>query len=171
MKTDKNALAQLALAQAIYKKLGEAISPRGGAHGAPNLRTDADDALQKLYEETGADRIKLEVNGQKVGTLSLTFSKPVHGTEVRVSNDAKFIKWLRESDGGVDTLKRLLYNDPAYIVAAATADGELPDGCYRAEVDEPARIKGKTLRVDPERVAAAYADGLPSAVMGLIGGE
>lgn len=166
---DKEALAGLALAQSLYKRLGEALSTLGGADGAPNLRTEADDALQELYEQTGADRIAIEVNGAKVGTLSMSFTKPERGVRCSVRDNEAFVRWLRESDGGRDALMRMLYNDPGYMVAAATADGELPDGCFMEEFDEPARVKGKTLRVDAAKVAQAYADGLPGAVMELLG--
>lgn len=167
---DKEDLAQLALASALHKKLGELLDTRGaGRHHAPNLRTEANDSLRELYETTGADRINLEVNGSKVGTFSLSFTKPVDGVEPQIQDSVRLVEWLRTSDGGLDALRRLVYGEPAMVLKAATADGELPDGCAMVHRSEPARIKGQTLRVDAEAVARAYDTAFPSAVYGLLG--
>ena len=167
-----NDLQMLAVAEAMGKAIKDVTNPRGGAHGAPTLRTECDDALRQMYEEEGVDRKRIVINGQEVGTLSARFSKPESGTRVVMDKDSDFIDWLRHSDGGFDTLLRLVRDGKTRdaIISAATADGELPDGCRVESYDKPSTWLGTTLRVDPKKVGAALGAELPSAVVGLLGG-
>ena len=167
-----SSLAKLALAESVVKACRAATDPKGGAHGAPNLRTDADDALRDAYERDGVDRKRIVIGGTEVGTLSARLSKPVEGVAPEIADDAAFVAWLRGSDGGADALMRLVtgYRTRQAVLDAATADGELPDGCRMVERREPARWLGTTLRVDPKKVGAALGAELPSAVVGLLGG-
>lgn len=171
--TELSALAKLALAESVVKACRAATDPKGGAHGAPNLRTDADDALRDAYERDGVDRKRIVIGGTEVGTLSARLSKPVDGIATEIADDAAFVAWLRGSDGGADALMRLVtgYRTRQAVLDAATTDGELPDGCRMVERREPARWLGTTLRVKPEKVARALAGELPQAVAGLLGGE
>lgn len=176
--TELSNLAKLALAESVVKACKSMTDPKGGAHGAPNLRTDADDALRNAYEYEGVDRKRIVIDGVEVGTLSARLSKPVEGVAPEIDDDAAFVAWLRESDGGADALMRLVtgYRTRQAVLDAATADGELPDGelpdgCRMVERREPARWLGTTLRVKPEKVAQALAGELPQAVAGLLGGE
>ena len=168
-----SSLARLALAESVVKACKAMTDPKGGEHGAPNLRTDADDALRNAYEYEGVDRKRIVIDGVEVGTLSARLSKPVEGVAPEIDDDAAFVAWLRESDGGADALMRLVtgYRTRQAVLDAATADGELPDGCRMVERLEPARWLGTTLRVKPEKVAQALAGELPQAVAGLLGGE
>lgn len=168
-----SALAKLALAESVVKACRAATDPRGGAHGAPNLRTDADDALRDAYERDGVDRKRIAIGGVEVGTLSARLSKPESGMRVVVDDEKAFVRWIMASDGGEDTIWRLIHDPKTRdaVIAAATADGELPDGCRMVERSEPARWLGTTLRVKPEKVAQALAGELPQAVAGLLGGE
>ena len=167
-----SALAKLALAESVAKACKAATDPKGGAHGAPNLRTDADDALRDAYERDGVDRKRIVIGGTEVGTLSARFSKPESGTRVVMDRDLDFVEWLRHSDGGFDTLLRLVRDGKTRdaIIAAATADGELPDGCRVESYEKPSAWLGTALRVDPKKVGAALGAELPSAVVGLLGG-
>ena len=163
---------RLAVAEAMGKAIRDVTNPRGGAHGAPTLRTECDDALRADFEASGTDRRRISINGQEVGTLSARLSKPESGTRVVVDKDFDFVDWLRHSDGGFDTLLRLV-RDPKTrdaIIAAATADGELPDGCRVEDYERPAAWLGTALRVDVKKVGAALGAELPSAVVGLLGG-
>ena len=153
--TELSAIAKLALAESVVKACKAATDPKGGAHGEPNLRTDADDALRDAYERDGVDRKRIVIGGTEVGTISARLSKPVEGIAPEIADDAAFVAWLRGSDGGADALMRLVTG-------------------YRtrqAERREPARWLGTTLRVKPEKVAQALAGELPQAVAGLLGGE
>ena len=165
-------LQRLAVADAIGKAIKDVTNPRGGAHGAPTLRTEADDALRADFEASGTDRRRIVINGQEVGTLSARISKPESGTRVVVDDEKSFVIWLKESDGGEDAIWRLIHDPKTRdaIIAAATADGELPDGCRVEQYDKPAQWLGTTLRVSVPKVGAALGGELPSAVMGLLGG-
>lgn len=167
-----NDLQRLAVAEAMGKAIKDMTNPRGGAHGAPTLRTECDDALRADFEVSGTDRRRIVINGQEVGTLSARLSKSESGTRVVVSDGGELLYWLRNSDGGRDALGRLLADPKTRqaIVDAATADGELPDGCRVESYEKPAAWLGTTLRVDPKKVGAALGAELPSAVAGLLGG-
>ncbi|OUO32288.1 hypothetical protein [Olsenella sp. An293] len=165
-------IQRLAVAEAMGKAIKEMTNPRGGAHGAPTLRTECDDALRADFEQDGTDRRRIVINGQEVGTLSARLSKPESGTRVVVSDGGELLYWLRNSDGGRDALGRLLADPKTRqaIVDAATVDGELPDGCRVEDYERPAAWLGTTLRVDVKKVGAALGAELPSAVVGLLGG-
>ena len=165
-------IQRLAVAEAMGKAIKDMTNPRGGAHGAPTLRTECDDALRADFEASGTDRRRIVINGQEVGTLSARLSKPESGTRVVVSDGGELLCWLRNSDGGRDALGRLLADPKTRqaIVDAATADGELPDGCRVESYEKPAAWLGTTLRVSVPKVGAALGAELPSAVVGLLGG-
>lgn len=165
-------LQRLAVVEAMGKAIKDVTNPRGGAHGAPTLRTECDDALRQMYETEGVDRKRIVINGTEVGTLSARLSKPESGTRVVMSDTGAFVRWLRESDGGYDALWRLVTASKTNqaVIDAATADGELPDGCRVESYDKPAAWLGTTLRVSVPKVGAALGGELPSAVMGLLGG-
>ena len=170
--TELTDIQRLAVAEAMGKAIKDMTNPRGGAHGAPTLRTECDDALRQMYEAEGVDRKRIVINGQEVGTLSARVSKPESGTRVVMDNDSDFVDWLRHSDGGFDALLRLVHDGKTRdaIISAATADGELPDGCRVESYDKPAAWLGTALRVDTKKVGAALGAELPSAVAGLLGG-
>lgn len=170
--TELTDIQRLAVAEAMGKAIKDMTNPRGGAHGAPTLRTECDDALRKMYEEEGVDRKRIVINGQEVGTLSARLSKPESGTRVSMSDTGEFVRWLRESDGGFDALWRLVTSSKTNqaVIDAATADGELPDGCRVEGYERPSAWLGTTLRVDVKKVGAALGAELPSAVVGLLGG-
>lgn len=162
-------MQELALWKAIADAANERITtrPKGGA----NLRTEIDDSMVALYENTGADRVKLKLNGQEVGTLSLTFTKPKQGVEMRVTDTKKLVEWLRETDEGADVLSTIICGASCQkaVIDAARDYGFLPDGCAMVEVNEPKHYKGTMLKVDGLKVARAMAGELPSAVAGLLG--
>lgn len=164
-------MQELALWKAIADAANERITtrPKGGS----NLRTEIDESMIALYETTGADRVKLELHEQEVGTLSLTFTKPKQGVEMRVTDTKRLVKWLRETDEGGDVLMTVICGIKLQeaIVNAAMDYGFLPDGCAMVEVNEPKHYKGTMLKVDGLKVARAMAGELPSAVAGLLGGE
>lgn len=164
-------MQELTLWKAIADAANERITtrPKGGS----NLRTEIDESMIALYETTGADRVKLKLHEQEVGTLSLTFTKPKQGVEMRVTDTKKLVKWLRETDEGGDVLMTVICGIKLQeaIVNAAMDYGFLPDGCAMVEVNEPKHYKGTMLKVDGLKVARAMAGELPSAVAGLLGGE
>ena len=82
-----------------------------------------------------------------------------------------FVEWLRTSDGGLDTLNRLVTVKPDLVLEAAVADGELPDGCEMVERCEPAMMTGATVRVQLPKVVEALGNNLGSAAAALLTGE
>ena len=165
-------IQRLAVAEAMGKAIKDMTNPRGGAHGAPTLRTECDDALRADFEASGTDRRRISINGVEVGTLSARISKPESGTRVVMYNDFDLVNWLRDTDGGFDALLRLVRDPKTHdaIIASATEDGELPDGCRVEDYEKPSAWLGTTLRVDVRKVGAALGAELPSAVVGLLGG-
>lgn len=170
--TELTDIQRLAVAEAMGKAIKDMTNPRGGAHGAPTLRTECDDALRADFEASGTDRRRIVINGTEVGTLSARLSKPESGTRVVVDDEKALVRWLMAGDGGEDAIWRLMHDPKTRdaVIAAATADGELPDGCRVESYEKPAAWLGTALRVDPKKVGAALGAELPSAVMGLLGG-
>lgn len=164
-----NDIQRVAVAAALEKQLKKVLD----SSAVDSPRAKVDDDLREAFERDGVDRKRIIVNAKEVGTLSLSMTKPRHGVEMRVDSAAKLGDWVRGTDEGRDTLMLALCDTRVQdaLVAAATDYGFLPDGCRMAEVDEPARIKGTVLRVQPEKVARALAGELPQAVAGLIGGD
>ena len=166
---ENNALARLALAEAIIRAAREMTNPRGGAHGAENLRTECDAQLREMYETTGADRVSVRVNGQRVGTLSARVSKPRRVTSLAVTDFDMLRAWLRSEDGG-EYLDRIVAKAVPELAEICLADGVVPDGCAVTEHEEPAHWLGTTLRVDKQKVAQALGPQLPQAVAGFLEG-
>lgn len=163
---NKADMEQFAIAQALYKRLEQIV----GTHTRKaNLRTDANDYLRETFEQTGADRVPLVIKGQNVGSISLTFTTPQNGVVPEIQDNEKFIEWLRTSDGGKDALRRMVYGEPAKVLEAAIADGELPDGCAQVERYTPQFIRGQRVTMDLKKVADACKDGLPAAAYSMLG--
>lgn len=165
-------LQRLVVAEAMTKVIKGMTNPRGGSHGEPTLRTEADDALQADFEANGTDRRRIAINGQEVGILTANISKPESGTRVVIDDEDMLIDWLRCEDGGYDAVARLVRSPKTRqaVIEAATADGELPDGCMVESYDKPAQWLGTTLRVSVPKVGQALGGELPSAVTGLLAG-
>ena len=167
-----NSIERLAIEQAIYNAIGADLKT-----GQPdNLRGEVNGFYLDLYQQTGATGFEVRVNGQKVGTYG--FAK-VKGqpertvTEVRVTdedamradNSPEFCEWLAAA------IERDL---PQYAVAYVQETGELLEGMEYVTTTTPAtpdtiRPNG-TLRVRPEKVAAALGNALPATIAGLLEG-
>lgn len=163
-------LARLALAEAIVKSAKAMTNPRGGAHGADNLRTRCDAALRGLYETAGVSQQQVNVNGQRVGTLSARLSKPASGVRLQVEDMAAYRTWLSEGDGRVYADAVLAEAEQA-VMSHAMEDGVVPDGCRAVKYEEPAHWLGTTLKVDAAKVQDALGPELPGAVAGFLGAE
>ena len=128
MTEQNDGLAKLALAEAIIKAAREMTNPRGGAHGAPNLRTECDDRLRQMYEESGTDRQRVLVNGEQVGTLSARVSKPVQVNQLDVLDFDALRAWLKGEDGA-EYLDQIIAKAVPEVMELCMADGVVPDGC------------------------------------------
>lgn len=83
-------LDRLAVAQAVYKAVAAQVKT-----GSPdNLRGRAEAEFRELMEAEGVDRARLRVNGEDVGTMSVTYSKATEGPEV--TDEADYEAWLGE---------------------------------------------------------------------------
>ena len=161
-------LSRLAVAETIAKACNELTNPRGGKHGAPNLRTEVDDSLRDLYAVHGVSQTEIRINGEKVGTVSARVSKPKRGVRPEIVNLGAFAKWLKEDE---DYLLMLIDRYKSEVLAWCEADGVLPAGCRMTEYEEPAQWLGTTVRVDAKKTAEALRGELPQAVAGLLEGE
>ena len=135
------------------------------------VREDVDAQMRDDFMAFGVTQKQLAVNGQKVGTISARMSKPKVGHFPSIANAQEFVEWLRTSDGGLDTLNRLVSIKPDLVLEAAVADGELPDGCEMVERFEPPMMTGTTIRVQLPKVIDALGNNLGAAAAALLTGE
>jgi len=170
--SDYNPIERLAIEQAVYNAIGADLKT-----GVPdNLRGEVNGFYLDMYERTGATGFEVRVNGQKVGTygFSKVKGKPERTvTELRVTDEDA----LRadESDEFNDWLGAWLTDHlPELAIQYAQETGELLDGMELVEVTTPAAPDGirpnGTLRVKPEKVAAALGNALPATIAGLLEG-
>jgi hypothetical protein len=170
--SDYNPIERLAIEQAVYNAIGADLKT-----GVPdNLRGEVNGFYLDMYERTGATGFEVRVNGQKVGTYGFAKvkGKPERTvTELRVTDHEAMMhderdeflefcsQWL---DAHMDEL----------AIQYAQETGELLDGMELVEVTTPAVPDGirpnGTLRVKPERVAAALGNALPATIAGLLEG-
>lgn len=130
------------------------------------LGADINDACRQLYEDVGTKQVTAEVDGAKVGTISITSTKP--SDEIAVTDRAAFYQWAL--DNGYTAVSV----DMGRIKENFEQTGEVPDGC-RVEHKKGGAFKGITCRFDKEskaNIARIMGSGvLGEAVRGLIGGE
>lgn len=167
-----NSIEQLAIEQAVYNAIGADLKT-----GVPdNLRGEVNGFYLDMYQRTGATAFEVRLNGQKVGTYGFAKVKgqPERtATELRVTDhaaliadeDDEFLQWC--SDWLESHLDEL-------AIQYATETGELLDGMeYVTETipGTPDTIRPNgTLRVKPEKVAAALGNALPATIAGLLEG-
>lgn len=132
---------------------------------------EVDAQMRKDFMENGVTQKQLTVNGQKVGTISARMTKEKVGKYPILESAPEFVEWLRTSDGGLDTLNRLVSIKPDLVLDAAVADGELPDGCELVERCEPPMMTGTTVRVQLPKVIDALGNNLGAAAAELLMGE
>ena len=166
----REALTRLAIAQAVYKAMGDQLATNGGKHGN-NIRTEADDMLRASFDTLGTDRIALEVNGERVGTLSARITKPTNEIGYSLTNPGELVEWLRSGEGYAVLTEVVKKQWKAIAKASVDMDGEVPPGIDASTYSVPARWDGTTLRVDVAKVRDALGTGLPAAVAGVISGE
>lgn len=130
------------------------------------LGADINDACRQLYEDIGTKQVTAEVDGAKVGTISITSTKP--SDEIAVTDRAVFYQWAL--DNGYTAVSV----DMGRVMENFEQTGEVPDGC-RVEHKKGGAFKGISCRFDKEakgNIARIMGSGvLGEAVRGLIGGE
>ena len=166
-------IERLAIEQAVYNAIGADVSTRD----PDNLRAEVNAYYHDLYEQTGATGFEVRINGVKCGTFGFSKVRGQRAYTERVVTvtdvdalmaDAseEFAAWL------ADYMREHMAE---LAVQYATETGELLDGMAVVEREHPAtpdtiRPNG-TLRVRPEKVAAALGNALPATIAGLLEGE
>ena len=166
----RETLTRLAIAQAVCNAMGDQLATNGGKHGN-NIRTEADDMLRASFDAIGTDRIALEVNGERVGTLSARITKPTNKVDYSLANLGELVEWLRGDEGYAVLTEVAKRQWKAIAEASVETDGEVPPGIDASAYRVPARWDGTTLRVDVAKVRDALGAGLPAAVAGVISGK
>ena len=167
-----NNIERLAVEQAVYNTIGADLK----TGMADNLRGEVNGFFLDLYQHTGAVSFEVRVGGQKVGTYSFARVKGQperEVTEVRVTD----VDAMRadESDEFLDFVSRWIESHlPELAVQYAQETGELLDGMEYVTETIPAtpdtiRPNG-TMRIRPEKVAAALGNALPATIAGLLEG-
>lgn len=151
---------------AVITAFGKAVK-----QAEKQVREEVDAKMRDDFMAYGVTQKQLAVNGQKVGTITARMSKPKVGKYPMLKSAPEFVEWLRTSDGGLDTLNRLVSIKPDLVLDAAVADGELPDGCEMVERFEPPMMTGTTVRVQTQKVVEALGNNIGAAAAALLTGE
>ena len=159
-------IQKLAVFQAALKVIG--AETKTGVHD--NLRGRVDDELVREFGENGTDRRRITIGGKSVGTLTISMTEPKEVREVGIENYREFVKWLTETDDGVDLLWTFVCSREVTpllkcIEDVLVVDGVVPDGCFVRAHNEPPRVKGTVLRgCKPRDIAEALGDALPEVM-------
>lgn len=165
-----NEVEKLAVAQAFMKAVGSMVETKN----PDNLRGAVDAMMIDRYESDpmAPKSFDVKVLGQKVGSYSLTVSKPTESrikTELEVTDNDEFLAWA--------FAHRYVKVDQRAVDLHFEATGEVPDGCEPVEVVVPGEAGGEvtrtTLKVEPELVMKALGGQLEAATRELLaeGGE
>lgn len=175
-------LEKLAVAQALYNGVGAVVSTKD----SDSLRAECDREARELYEQYGMTSRDVLINGEKVGTYSVAFTKGKPAADAWVEERAvlqdveQFDKWI--CGMCAEELQELAVWIRMHAGADALAEywlcsnGELPDGCELLKIDhlaQPAQqkqYKNTVLKVDSQAVVQALAGELPDVVAGLLQG-
>lgn len=165
-------IERLAIAQAVYKAVADVVSTKN----PDSLRSQADRELRDMYDSMGVKSLDLKLEGQKVGTYSVTMAKATeekHSRFLKVTDPAKVQAWAEENE--TEFREWLSGAWEAFADYCFETYGEVPEGTEVVDHMIPAlpeHVKGTTLRVDPAKVAKALQGQLPAYVAGLLeGGE
>jgi len=167
-----NDIERLAVEQAVYNVIGADL--KTGV--ADNLRGQVNGFYLDLYQQTGATGFEVRLNGQKVGTYGFNRVKGTPErtvTELRVT-DVDALRAYDDADFDEFCARWVLDHIGEIAVQYAAKTGELPDGVEYVTETVPAtpdtiRPNG-TMRIRPEKVAAALGNALPATIAGLLGG-
>ena len=151
---------------AVITAFGKAVK-----QAEKQVREEVDAQMREDFLQHGVTQKQLVVTGKKVGTISVTMTKEKVGKYPMIKSLPEFVGWLRTSDGGLDTLNRLVTIKPDLVLEAAIADGEIPDGCELVERCEPAMMKNTAVRVQLPKVIDALGNNLGAAAAALLTGE
>lgn len=157
-------MERLALAQALYKYLGKIVSTRDDG----SLRSQMSRELLEQYAKDGTDRKRMMLNGIKVGTLSVTQGQPVERLVANVTDEGQLLEWGADDLVAYIKGRGLVEDFALWSREQGYGPASIPGVTYTT-VAEQAPPRTMLHGCDQEDVAAALGDGLPAAVMGLIG--
>lgn len=160
----------LAIAQALYNKLGEVVSTKDPS----SLRSELDGFFKGQYELTGAKSFDVKIGEDSVGTYSVVTTKEKPAETVQQFEVRSYLDLARWFDGVPDSEIRDFVAKDLQVFAEYwfAENGELPDGCGLNEIvilAQPKQYKCSKLVVSPEKVLEALQGQLPQAVRGLLG--
>ena len=157
-------MEQLAIMQSLFKILAEKVSTKD----PDSIRSQVDEHLLRSYEVTGAKSYDLNINGKKVGSMSVSVSKETSKNVVDLTDPEAFTIWIEDNPDLCQWYADEHGQEFAEWVMSQT--GELPDGVAGRTVITPPAVKGTTIRVDPDKVANALGNQLEPVVAGLLAG-
>lgn len=162
-----NDVEKLAVAQAFVNTVGDMTKTKSQG----NLRGRVDDMMKERYydDPLGGKSFDVRVQGVKVGTYSLTVSKPTESQtklELMVEDKDALAKWAEENG--------FMMVDFAAVEGHFADTGCVPDGCKPIELVVPGDSGGivtrTTLKVDAGSVAEALGPMLEPATRALLEG-
>lgn len=169
---DANAIERLAIEQAVYNAIGQDLKT-----GVPdNLRGQVNGFYLDLYQQTGATGFEVRLNGQKVGTYGFNRVKgtPERRVTELVVTDLDALTAWDDPDFDKFCARWVLAHIDVIAMDYANETGEVPDGMAYVERIEPAKPDtirpNGTMRIRPEKVAAALGNALPATIAGLLEG-
>lgn len=166
--TDKD---RLIIAQALYNVIAEECSTKD----PDNLRGRVSEEYKKLYHETGAKSFDMRLDGVKVGTMSVTVTKPTDSKEVDdfvISDEKSFQNWEGFEAAVRDYAQNHLQQIADWHFGLT---GEVPDGCelthYIVAGSPGGEVSKTTLKIDTPTVIETMQNRLPEAINTLLLGE
>ena len=168
---EAEAIKRLAVAQALYKVIKKEV----GTGDEYNLRGVVDGIMAERFMQAkklglAPKSFDVEVDGEKVGTYSITTTKPKPAEthmELQVDDKTELFEWALKL-GYIDVDMNLVRDH-------FDRTGEVPDGCELIPVTtravEGGKISRTSLRIDPEAVAYSLGSELGDVAYHLLGGE
>ena len=166
---DAEKIKKLAVAQALFKSVKEMVKTGDEF----NLRGEVDCIMAERFAQArkiglAPKSFDIEIDGEKVGTYSITTTKPkpeeTH-MELRIDSRPELVEWAL-SLGYFDI-------DMNAVQGHFERTGEVPAGCELVPVTTPAVEGGKisrtTLRIDTEAVSYSLGDDIGAVTRALLG--
>lgn len=160
---------QLAIKQALFKVLADDVSTskRG------NLRARIDETYKDYYRMSGGKTYDVNVDGMKVGTFSVVAKEPEPKAEVYIIDAHAYGDWVRDDDSVANVVVEWMLADhkraEAFARYLVELTGVVPEGCETYVAQGEPKLTTRFV-VDPQKVAAALGNALPSTIAGLLEG-
>lgn len=164
---DRPPIEQLAIMQALYKRIASEVSSKGDS-----LRAAIDEQIVEHYKRTGAKTYDVRVEGEKVGTYSVRTSKEKTRKAFTPVDADAYQRWLTDPENMPAVASYVRSDDMRFVEWMTKNLGIVPDGVEVNTIVEPeGEVLGTTLKVDEHKVSDALGGELPQAIAGLLEGE